>query len=91
MKKIIIIMCLMLSLYLFNYKEYNINEESIRFRVIANSNSSKDILMKEKTVKELSKILFMPRIPTHPSRLTRHSSFRVSIRQNHFIKSIRTV
>ena len=58
MKKTLFICIILLLLYLINYKEYNIGEDSIRFRVIANSNSSKDILMKEKTVKELSTILF---------------------------------
>ena len=58
MKKILLIGSILLLLYLCNYKEYNNYEETIRFRVIANSNSSKDILMKEKIVKELSTILF---------------------------------
>lgn len=58
MKKILLICSFILLLYLISYKEYNIGEDSIRFRVIANSNSSKDIIMKEKVVKELSPILF---------------------------------
>ena len=58
MKKIFLIISIILFLYIYNSYEYNIKEDTIRFRVISNSNSSKDILMKEKTVKELSKILF---------------------------------
>ena len=37
---------------------YNLTKDAIRFRVIANSNSAKDILMKEKIVNSLSNILF---------------------------------
>ena len=59
MKKIIIIICLIFVVSLIKEKEYNIKDDSIRFRVIANSNSSRDILMKEKVVKELSSILFI--------------------------------
>ena len=59
MKKIIIIIGILLCLYLYNTKEYNISEDMIRFRVIANSNSNKDILMKELVVKELSNLLFI--------------------------------
>ena len=58
MKKMIIFISIFLFLYIYNSYEYNIKEDTIRFRVISNSNSSKDILMKEKTVKEISKILF---------------------------------
>lgn len=59
MKKIIIIVCLLVFMYALNNEEYNISEDTIRFRVIANSNSKKDILMKEKVVKELSGLLFV--------------------------------
>ena len=46
-------------MYLFYDKEYNTTEDSIRFRVIANSNSSRDIIMKEKVVSDLSSFLFI--------------------------------
>lgn len=58
MKKIIIVICVFVFMYLFNYNEYNISDDSIRFRVIANSNSIEDISMKEKVVNELSGVLF---------------------------------
>ncbi len=58
MKKIMIAIILLVILYIYHYDEYNNIEDSIRFRVVANSNSSNDILMKEKVVKELSYILF---------------------------------
>ena len=57
MKKIIILVLIVL-MYLFYYKEYNILDDSIRFRVIANSNSMEDTIMKEKVVDELSTIIF---------------------------------
>lgn len=58
MKKIFIIILLILSiLYLKNSKEDYITD-AIRFRVISNSNSPYDILMKEKVVKDLSNLLF---------------------------------
>ena len=60
MKKIIIVIIgVILSLYLVNSKEYNISDDMIRFRVIASSNASRDIMMKELVVKEISKILFI--------------------------------
>ena len=59
MKKIILIISILLFMYLFSYKEYNNTEDSIRFRVIANSNSSRDIIMKEKVVNELSSLIFV--------------------------------
>ena len=59
MKKIVIIMCILLYMYLISYNEYNNTEDSIRFRVISNSNSSRDIIMKEKVVNELSSIVFI--------------------------------
>ena len=58
MKKIIMIVLLIISMYLFSINEYNTSEEDIRFRVIANSNQKDDIIMKEKVVKELSGLLF---------------------------------
>ena len=59
MKKVFIIIFVFLLLYLFYTKEYNMSENTIRFRVIANSNSNRDILMKEKVVSELSDVLFI--------------------------------
>lgn len=59
MKKIIIIIIVILIGYLLSIVEYNKSEDIIRFRVIANSNSREDIIMKEKVVKELSGILFI--------------------------------
>ena len=58
MKKILIIACILaISLVLFK-DDYSLTKDAIGFRVIANSNSAKDILMKEKVVKSLSNILF---------------------------------
>lgn len=59
MKKIIIIIVVILIGYLLSIVEYNKSEDIIRFRVIANSNSREDIIMKEKVVKELSGVLFI--------------------------------
>ena len=58
MKKIILIILIILCVFLFLLNEEYITSDSIRFRVIPNSNSSIDILMKEKVVYELSNILF---------------------------------
>ena len=59
MKKVIFICCILLFIYFISDNEYNINNNEIRFRVIANSNSARDILMKEKVVSKLSNILFI--------------------------------
>ena len=58
MKKKLLIILLMCTFILCFPKEDYITSDSIRFRVIANSNSSLDILMKEKVVYELSNMLF---------------------------------
>lgn len=58
MKKIIILVFLVVGLYLYSYDEVKISDDSIRFRVIANSNSEEDILMKKLVVNELSSTLF---------------------------------
>ena len=58
MKKIVLIILIILCSYIFLSKEEHITSDSIRFRVISNSNSSIDLLMKEKVVYELSNILF---------------------------------
>lgn len=58
MKKIILVLLLIIGLYLFSEDNTRISDDSIRFRVIANSNSEEDIKMKELVVKELSGTLF---------------------------------
>lgn len=58
MKKIFIILLFIFGLYLFSKDDSRISDDSIRFRVIANSNSEEDIKMKELVVKELSSTLF---------------------------------
>lgn len=58
MKKILIILLFIFSLYLFSKDDSRISDDSIRFRVIANSNSEEDIKMKELVVRELSSTLF---------------------------------
>lgn len=58
MKKIILVLSIIIFIIFMSNDEYNVREDSIRFRVIANSNSIKDIAMKEKVVNELSGILF---------------------------------
>ena len=51
MKKIIIILCIITSIYLFNNKEdILIPNDAVRFRIIANSNSLEDQALK-KTIK----------------------------------------
>lgn len=57
MKKIILVILVLVSIILFNI-EKDSNESMIRFRVISNSNSSKDIIMKEKVVNKISKYIF---------------------------------
>lgn len=59
MKKVIIVSFVFFIILFLNQKQYNISEDSIRFRVIANSDSAKDIMMKEIVVNELSSILFI--------------------------------
>ena len=58
MKKIILIICIIFTISIIGTEEYDLTKDAIRFRVIANSNTSKDILMKELVVKKLSNILF---------------------------------
>lgn len=58
MKKLLIVLLLLFGLYLFSKDDSRISDDSIRFRVIANSNSEEDIKMKELVVKELSSTLF---------------------------------
>lgn len=55
MKKFILISFVLFGFILFSNKDYYISDnDSIRFRVIANSNSFKDLMIKELIVKELS-------------------------------------
>ena len=58
MKKIILIISIILVIILLSNNNYNVTNDMIRFRVIANSNKSEDIIMKEKVVKTLSNLLF---------------------------------
>lgn len=58
MKKIVFLIIFIFGIWLFNNDRTLVTEDAIRFRVIANSNSSKDIIMKELVVSELSSLLF---------------------------------
>ena len=58
MKKIVLILVILIFGFMYLNDEVYINDESIRFRVIANSNSPRDIFMKELVVNELSSVLF---------------------------------
>ena len=58
MKKFLIIIIIVFGILLFHKDENYISKDSIRFRVIANSNSVMDIMMKKLVVSELSTILF---------------------------------
>ena len=57
MKKILIISLLVVGILLFSKKDYY-GDDAIRFRVISNSNSSRDIFMKEMVVNKISKYVF---------------------------------
>lgn len=57
MKKILIILLLVIGILLFSKKEYY-GDDAIRFRVISNSNSSRDIFMKEMVVNKISGYVF---------------------------------
>lgn len=59
MKKIFILIIVVISLLLFSLNECNITKDTIRFRIIPNSNSVNDILIKEKVVKRISDIVFI--------------------------------
>ncbi len=59
MKKILIILLIIIIGYSLKNDKYNEIDDSIRFRVIANSNSPEDILIKEIVVDRLSKVLFI--------------------------------
>lgn len=63
MKKIIIISSIIISILVINKeKEIIIPKEAIRFRVIANSNSEQDQIIKKEIVKSLSKEIITPNI-----------------------------
>lgn len=57
MKKIIVIMSIFLLISILNQKDYNF-DNMIRFRIISNSNSAKDIMIKQQVSDRVSKILF---------------------------------
>ena len=57
MKKVLIIIPILISAFLLNSN--NMSNDIIRFRVIANSNSANDILIKEKIVSEISNLIFV--------------------------------
>lgn len=58
MKKIIYVLIFVMILVV-SKPRYNLSEDMVRFRVISNSNSFKDVMMKEKVVNELSTLLFI--------------------------------
>ena len=60
MKKIIIVLLLVMSLYLYNSSKddyYIVPKESIRFRIIPNSNSVTDLYVKEKVKEEINDVI----------------------------------
>lgn len=58
MKKIIYGILIIVMILVISKPRYDLSGDMVRFRVIPNSNSSKDILIKEKVVNELSTLLF---------------------------------
>lgn len=58
MKKIIYGILIIVMILVVSKPRYDLSGDMVRFRVIPNSNSSKDILIKEKVVNELSTLLF---------------------------------
>lgn len=58
MKKTIILISILLIAYINYEKQDYLLENSIRFRVISNSNSAEDILIKQKVSKKISNIIF---------------------------------
>ncbi len=58
MKKVFLGVFIIFVIIYLSDNTNNLTEDAIRFRVIANSNSSTDIIMKMKVVNTLSKILF---------------------------------
>lgn len=57
MKKIIVIISIFLMISVLNQKDYNY-DDMIRFRIISNSNSAKDIIIKQQVSDRVSNILF---------------------------------
>lgn len=58
MKKIIYGILIIVMILAVSKPRYDLSGDMVRFRVIPNSNSSKDILIKEQVVNELSTLLF---------------------------------
>ena len=58
MKKILIVISIVLVIMVLSNNKYDLTKDTVLFRVIANSNSSKDMLMKESVVHTLSDTLF---------------------------------
>ena len=58
MKKIIYILLIVVMILIISKPRYDLSGDMVRFRVIPNSNSSIDILVKEKVINELSTLLF---------------------------------
>lgn len=67
MKKIFVLLFIFIIL-IFSDKNYDLTNDAIRFRVIANSNSVTDILMKEKVVSEISKMIFKSNLNKEQTR-----------------------
>lgn len=59
MKKIFLLSLIIILLVSISKPRYNLSGDMIRFRVIPNSNSFKDVMIKEKVVNELSDLLFI--------------------------------
>lgn len=59
MKKIIYVILIVVMILVVSKPRYNLSGDMVRFRVISNSNSFKDVMMKEKVVNELSTLLFI--------------------------------
>lgn len=59
MKKIIYVLLIFVVILVVSKPRYNLSGDMVRFRVISNSNSFKDVMMKEKVVNELSTLLFI--------------------------------
>lgn len=87
MKKILFIIGLLFTMYVLQVDEYNTSEDTIRFRVIANSNKKEDIIMKEKVVKELSGILFKESSSIEETRNNIYSNLEnIDVRINKLFK-----
>ena len=63
MKKIIIVLCLIVSILCIN-KQPNTSGDTIRFRIIANSNSKSDQQQKKEIVKSISDTLINSNVKT---------------------------